>query len=112
MVRIVGVSAALLPILAGCAAPSAHLVNDKGQKTQCSAFGLGLLGSFIALTWCKIASNRPKSKAITKSPQAGLQPHRNQRCRRSANHHDSRQRPGGRQALAGAKTEQRFETKT
>jgi len=50
MVRIVVVSAALLPILVGCAAPSAHLVNDKGQKTQCSAFGLGLLGSFIALT--------------------------------------------------------------
>lgn len=49
MVRIVVVSAALLPILAGCAAPSAQLVNEKGQNTQCSAFGLGL-GAFIALT--------------------------------------------------------------
>ena len=43
------VSAVLLPILVSCAAPSAQLVNDKGQKTQCSAFGLGL-GALIALT--------------------------------------------------------------
>jgi hypothetical protein len=48
MVRMVVVSAALLPILAGCAAPSAQLVNDKGQGTQCRAFGLGL-GALIAL---------------------------------------------------------------
>jgi hypothetical protein len=32
MVRIVVVAAALLPILVGCAAPSAHLVNDKGKR--------------------------------------------------------------------------------
>jgi hypothetical protein len=49
MLRIVVVSAAILPILVGCAAPSAQLVNDKGQNAQCSAVGLGL-GALIALS--------------------------------------------------------------
>ena len=71
MVRIVVVSAALLPILVGCAAPSAHLVNDKGQKTQCSAFGLGLLGSFIALTMEQNCVEKAEKQGYHQVPASG-----------------------------------------
>ena len=71
MVRIVVVSAALLPILGGCAAPSAHLVNDKGQKTQCSAFGLGLLGSFIALTMEQNCVEQAEKQGYHQVPASG-----------------------------------------
>jgi hypothetical protein len=50
MLRGVVVSAALLSMLSGCAAPSAQLTNDKGQEAKCSSFGFGVLGTLFAVS--------------------------------------------------------------
>ena len=50
MLRVVVVSAALLPMLSGCAAPTAQMANAKGQTAQCRSAGFGVLGSLIAVS--------------------------------------------------------------
>jgi hypothetical protein len=47
MLRVVVVSAALLPLLGGCVS-QVQLANNKGQMAQCSAAGLGIVSSLVA----------------------------------------------------------------
>jgi hypothetical protein len=47
MLRLVVVSAALLPVLGGCVS-QVQLANNKGQMAQCSAAGLGIVSSLVA----------------------------------------------------------------
>jgi hypothetical protein len=50
MWRGVVVSAVLLSMLSGCAAPSAQLTNNKGQVAKCNSFGFGVLGTLFAVS--------------------------------------------------------------
>jgi hypothetical protein len=47
MLRVIVVSAALLPMLGGCVS-QVQLANNKGQMAQCSAVGLGIVSSLVA----------------------------------------------------------------
>jgi hypothetical protein len=47
MLRVVVVSAALLPVLGGCVS-QVQLADNKGQMAQCSAAGLGIVSSLVA----------------------------------------------------------------
>jgi hypothetical protein len=50
MLRVLLVSAALLPILGGCAITNQQMANDKGQTVKCSTFGAGVIGTLVAVT--------------------------------------------------------------
>ena len=51
MLRVVVVmSAMLLPILGGCAATDTKMANNKGQTAQCSTFGMGVIGTLVAVS--------------------------------------------------------------
>jgi hypothetical protein len=50
MLRVIVVSAALLPVLAGCAAPSTQMANKQGQVAQCKTFGFGVIGTLAAVS--------------------------------------------------------------
>jgi hypothetical protein len=47
MLKVIVVSAALLPVLGGCVS-QVQLANDKGQMAECSAAGLGIVSSLVA----------------------------------------------------------------
>ena len=49
MLRVFLVSAALLPILGGCAITNQQMANDKGQTVKCSTFGAGVVGTLVAV---------------------------------------------------------------
>jgi hypothetical protein len=57
MVRMIVVSAVLLPILGGCAAPSAQMANNKGQVAGCRAVGFGVLGTLAAVSMYQTCVN-------------------------------------------------------
>jgi hypothetical protein len=50
MLRVFIVSAALLPMLGGCAAPSTQMANKQGQVAQCKSFGFGVIGTLAAVS--------------------------------------------------------------
>lgn len=50
MLRVIVVSAALLAMLGGCAVTDAKMANNKGQTAQCSTFGMGVIGTLVAVS--------------------------------------------------------------
>lgn len=70
MLRGVIVSAALLSILGGCAAPSAQLANDKGQVAKCSSFGFGVLGTMFAVSSYQTCVDQYQKQGFHQMPAA------------------------------------------
>jgi hypothetical protein len=78
MLRMLVVSAALLPILGGCAAPATQMANNHGQVAQCKTFGFGVIGTLAAVSLyqtCvdqlqKQGYHQVAAKAQVKSPSA------------------------------------------
>lgn len=68
MLRVIVVSAVLLPILGGCAAPSAQLANNKGQVADCRAAGFGLLGTLAAVSMYQTCVNSYQKQGFHQVP--------------------------------------------
>jgi hypothetical protein len=70
MLRSVLLSAALLSMLGGCAAPRTEMVNNKGQKVECSAFGMGVLGTLVAVSMQQTCVDQHNKQGFHQVPAA------------------------------------------
>jgi hypothetical protein len=68
MLRIVVVSAMMLPILGGCAVTNVKMANDKGQTGKCSAFGAGIIGTVVALGMTQNCVDEYKKQGFQEVP--------------------------------------------
>ncbi|MGB6448473.1 MAG: hypothetical protein WBF47_25565 [Xanthobacteraceae bacterium] len=68
MLRGVVVSAALLSMLSGCAAPTAQLTNNKGQVAKCSSFGFGVLGTLFAVSTHRTCVDQDQKQGFHQMP--------------------------------------------
>jgi len=68
MLRVIVMSVALLPMLGGCAATDTKMANNKGQKVECKAFGMGIIGTVAALAMTKDCVDNYKKEGFHEVP--------------------------------------------
>jgi hypothetical protein len=68
MLRVIVVSAALLPMLGGCAVTDTKMADNKGRKVECSAFGAGIIGTVAALAITQDCVDKYKKQGFHEVP--------------------------------------------
>jgi hypothetical protein len=72
MLRVVVLSAVLLPSLSACAVTDVKMADNKGQVGKCRAFGAGVIGTVVALGMTQYCVEELKKKGYhqVRNPEA------------------------------------------